>query len=254
MRIPSIKIILVDGVSNVGKTTFINAIKDECIENRVFVHYIHPTKNIIESPYKNELVKTQEVLERANGLLKSLVAFETDSVTGLTDEAKEQTIYMIRMGLLNAYVDSIHYSLDEVMHTAGKKEDLKHVIIMDRSFLTGLVYNNIFPDHPFFRREDGHVWWVRLRWISNEIESKEEISLHSILVTGPVRAESEENKEAFDTFYDNESKIKKETYESLYRRYQEIFFFNLRNHYSMVFENNGSLKELTENAKAMIKF
>ena len=252
MKTPSIKVILVDGVSNVGKTTFIDAIRGECIKNGIYVHYIHPTKNIIESPYTQDLTKTRNTLVRMNGLLKSLAAFETHSVTGIPEDGVKQTIDLVRVGLLNGYLDSIKYAFKETLHIAKKKDDFKHVIIMDRSFLTGLVYNNISPNDTFFHSEDGYMWELRLRSVTGLFEGEEENSLHSILVTGPVRSESEEGKETFDSYYDEESRVKKETYESWYRRYQELFFFQVRNHYSMVFENNGSLEELIENARALI--
>lgn len=254
MKFPSIKMILVDGVSNVGKTTFIDAIKEECAKNRVCAHYIHPTKNIIDSPYLTHLTKTREVTEKASGLLKALAAFETNQVTGLPDESKEQTVQMIRLGLLNYYVDTMKQSFEEVLHVATKNDDYKHVIILDRSFLTGLVYNNISPSDLFLRSEDGYIWQLRLRSVSEMIESRSWFTIHSVLVTGPVRTESDEGKEAFDAYYDEESRIKKEKYESWYQVYQSRFFQFTRNHYSMVFENDRSLEELNENARALVNF
>ena len=189
---------------------------------------------------------------RMNGVLKSLAAFESHSVVGIPEEGATQTTALLKVGLLNGYLDSIKHVFKEVLHLANKKDDYKHIIIMDRSFLTGLVYNDISPKDTFFNSEDGYAWEMKLGAVSNLFEGEVENSIHSILVTGPVRSESEEGKETFDSYYDEESRIKKETYESWYRRYQELFFFQVRNHYSMVFENNGSLNELTENARALI--
>ena len=254
MKLPSVKMILVDGVSNVGKTTFINAIKEECAKNCVCAHYIHPTKNIIDSPYREHLAKTREVTEKANGLLKALAAFETNQVTGLPDEGKEQTTQMLKLGLLNYYVDTMKQSFEEVLHMANKNDDYKHVVILDRSLLTGLVYNNISPSDPFHRSEDGYTWDLRFGSVSNMVASRSWFTLHSVLVTGPVRAESNEGKEDFDAYYDEESRIKKEKYEEWYKAYQTRFFQFTRNHYSMVFENDRSLEELHENARALVKF
>lgn len=254
MKLQTIKMILVDGVSNVGKTTFIDAIKEECVRNRIYTHYIHPTKNIIDSPYSEHLTKTREITAKAHGLLKALAAFETNQVAGLPDEGKEQTIQMVKAGLLNYYVDAMKQAFEEVLHTAVKNDDYKHVIVLDRSFLTGLVYNNISPSDAFFRSEDGYTWQSRLRSVREMIESRSWFSIHSVLVTGPVRTESNEGKETFDAYYDEESHVKKEKYEEWYKIYQSRFFQFTRNHYSMVFENDRSLEDLHENARALVKF